>query len=225
MSTDYAKDTQPTPRRASAVPCDELHIDHPPRGIKMWRDFDGATVINVRMFSRGAFGALLTTLFWNGITSIFVGEAISLTVAKFGIDFKFLDGDWGGSPPPLWFFWSFLTPFIAIGLYMVYWTVFHFWGRLEIRLRANEGSFFKGFGSLGRTQRFSSQSVKSMGMNKSSYEINDEPVYNLAIKMNNGRIIKFPQLGTMRETWLAFALEKILGLKSREAPNPPNYHA
>ena len=221
MSTDYTKEPKPT-RRVSVVTRDELHIDHPPRGIKMWREDDGATVIKVRMFSRGAFGALLTTLFCNGITSIFVGEAISLTLAKFGIDFRFMNGKWeGGSPPPLWFLWLFLTPFIAIGLYMVYWTAFHFCGRLEIRIRPNEGSFFKGFGSLGRTQRFSPQSVKSMGMNKSSYEINDKPVYNLAIKMNNGRIIKFPQLGTMRETWLAFALEKILGLESRETPNPP----
>ena len=198
----------------SNVPRDELHMDTPPRGITMERTYDGTTVIKARIFSSSAFGILFFTLFWNAITSVFVAFAIAMTAAKFGYDLGF-GGEWEGSPPPLWFFWLFLSPFIGVGLFMIYLTLFKFLGKCVIHINAGEGSLFKGIGLLGGTQRFSPQSVKSVVIGETSYQVNGHALSQLTIKMNNGREIKFPTLDIMHETWLAFALRKILGTQQQ----------
>ena len=197
-------------RRGPPVPRDELSLDYPPRGIRMEHAPDGGTIIRVRLLSAAAFPMLVFALFWNSITSIFVAIAIAQTAARFGYDIGFSSGKWEGSPPPLWFFWLFLTPFIAIGLGTLSMALFSIFGRCEIRLGAGEGSVFKGIGPLGRTQHFSTQSVKSVDMGEASYRVNNQSVYHLVIEMNNGREIKLPRLGKMRETWLTFALQKLL---------------
>ena len=210
MSNDYTKDTV---NHASPVPCDELRLDHPPRGIKMERTHDGATVIKVRMFSLLAFGDLAAALFCNFIVSTFVCHAISVTAARFGYDAQLMSGDWNdGSKPPWWFLWLILTPFIVIGFWLIYRTVFSFFGKVEVLLGPGEGSVFKGFGRFGRTQRFFPQAVKSVDWNQARIVFNNQN-YPLTIEMNNAREIKFPFLGKMRETWLDFALNKILGLE------------
>jgi len=208
MQTDYNSSYHV--KNSSLAPNDELSLDHPPRGIKMEHTFDGIAVIKIRMFSIiAAFGLLFIALFWNGITSIFVCLNIGLTAAHFGWELPdfFLFKDGAQSPDvPFWFLWLFLTPFIAIGLHVIYLTVFHCFGRCEIRISASEGSVFNGFGPLGRTKHFSPQSVKSVGMRESRHVER----YALTIEMNNGREIRLPDLGKMRETWLVFALGKIL---------------
>jgi len=213
MSADYTKHTS---NRAAAAPRDELHIDHPPRGIKMERTYDGTTVIRARTFSASAFGLLFFAVFWNSITSIFVAVAIAMTAAKFGFDTGFNPKWENDSPPPLWLLWLFLTPFILIGLGTLGAVVFKLFGRCEIRLGAGGGSVFKGVGSLGRTQHFSPQSVKSVYLRTASYTVNRQAVYHWTIEMNNGREIKLPSIGKMRETWLAFALKKILGIEQQD---------
>jgi len=205
MTNDY---TNPK----TSVPRDELSLDHPPRGIRMERTADGGTVIGMRMFSAASFPILFFALFWNGIVSIFVAIAIAMTAARFGWDVGF-SPQMSGNPPPLWFFWLFLTPFIAIGIATFIGALFGIFGRCEIRLGIGEGSVFSGIGSIGRTQRFSPQSIKSLDVNHSQSRSKNGHVTThtrLVIEMNNGREIKFPGLGKMRETWLAFALNKIL---------------
>jgi len=213
MKNDYI--SSPHTGHGSRAPDDELRLDHPPRGIRMERAFDGTTVIRVRMFSSSAFGLLGVALFWNGLTSIFVCFAIALTAQKFGWNLPafsfFTEGEWDGSPPPLWFLWLFLSPFIAIGLGMICMTVFQFFGRCVIHLDADEGRVFTGIGPFGRTQRFSPQSIKSADVKQSIISTKRTTITtNLVIEMNNGREIKFPGLGKMRETWLTFALGKLL---------------
>ena len=209
MPDDYTKNTT----RATAAPRDELHLDHPPRGIKMERAQDGSTVITSRTFSSQGGAYIFFALFWNSLVSVFVCVAIILTSDKFGWNLRpvFMDPpESGSSQVPLWFFWLFLTPFIAIGIYMMYTALFNLFGKCVIRLDADEGSVFAGFGSLGKTQRFAPKSVKSVGDRKTDDEIGDRPNYQLSILMNNGRVIKIPGLGKMRKTWLVFALNKLL---------------
>jgi|GEM_PF-6404394 len=215
MKNDYL--SSPHAGHGSRAPHDELCLDHPPRGIRMDRAFDGTTVIRMRIFSASAFGLLGVALFWNGLTSIFVCFALALTAQKFGWDIPafsfFTEGKWDGSPPPLWFLWLFLSPFIAIGLGMIYMTVFQFFGRCAIHLGADEGRVFTGIGPFGRTQRFSPQSVKSVNAKQSTSTSSEgftTITTKLVIEMNNGREIKFPRLGKMRETWLTFAFGKLL---------------
>jgi len=213
VSTDY---TKATATRAAVVPRDELHIEHPPRGITMERERDDTTVIKVRMFSRDAFWFLFFTLVLNGTTWIFASYAVVATAAKFGHDVGF-SPIWEGSSQPLWITWLILIPFIVIGFFLMYWTIFSFFGKMEMRVGAREGDIFTGFGSFGRTRRFAPQSVKSVEMRVISHSKGGTPHYSLIIEMDNGREITLPALGKMRETWLAFALNKILGIEQRGA--------
>jgi len=211
MSSDY---TKATTSRASSVPRDELYLDHPPRGITMERTGDGTTVIRTRTHSPGAFPFIFFTLFWNGMTALFVAVAIDMTAEKLGMDARiFSEGVNHNFGWPLWLFWLFLTPFIAFGIYAFCSTVFSFLGRCEIRIGADEASVFTGIGPLGRTRRFSPQSVKFAGMKKTSESRDGDPVRSLLIEMKNGRQIIIPDLIKTRETWLAFALKKILARK------------
>jgi len=213
MTTDYTKNTSKKTRRTAAVPNDELHIDHPPRGIKMEQAQDGATVIKVRMFSRSVFPMFFFALIWNAVISLFVAIAIGMTAAKLGYGMGFFTPEEPNDTwTPVLIIWGFLIPFIAIGLFLIQKAAYGFLGRLEIRINTDEGSVFKGFGQLGRTQRFAPKSVKSIGMDKANEH--EESIDLLFIKMNNGRTIKFPSLNEMRETWLAFALRKLLGKNS-----------
>jgi len=194
---------------------DELSLDHPPRGIRMERLMDGGTVIRIRMFSAAqVLPILFITLLWNSIVSIFVAIPVSMTAATFGYDFG-ISFQWNISPPPLWFLWLFLSPFIAIGLFLLLSLVFNVFGRCEIRLGTGEGSIFSGIGSIGRTRRFALQSIKSLRLEESkTRDKRGNPVtthFNLLVEMNNGREIKSPDFGKVRGMWLVFALDKILG--------------
>jgi len=139
-----------------------------------------------------------------------VAIAIGMTAAKLGYGMGFFTPDEPNETwKPVLIIWGFLIPFIAIGLFLIQKVAFDFLGRLEIRINTGEGSVFRGFGPLGRTQRFAPKSVKAIGMDKANEH--EESIDLLFIKMNNGRTIKFPSLNEMRETWLAFALRKLLG--------------
>jgi hypothetical protein len=219
MSTDYTKDTQANPRRASAVPRDELHIDHPPRGIKMWRDFDGVTVIQARVFSSQAF--FLLFLAWVS----FASSSLDFTNLQNRINSGF------DSPSAFWLMYCSLAV-IASAIFTICALAYYFFGKCVIRVGAGDDSVFTGVGPVGKTRRFTSQSVKSIdlpeslktplnGAKKKRRKWTDR----IKIVMDDKTKITLPELGASRETWLAFALEKILGLPPRETPNPPNHHA
>ena len=211
MPDDYTQNS----RRAMPVPRDELHLDHPPRGIKMERTLDGIIVITSRTFTQAGYFIILFALLWNGITSMAVCSGIAHAARKFGWNLPalaFMESEKPSTSQwPFWFFWIFITPFIAVGIHMMFLALFNLFGKCVIRLNTAEGSVFSGIGPLGRTQRFSPQSIKTFRKHLAD-SMNDSPIHRIVIEMNNGREIKLPSLGKMRETWLAFALEKILKL-------------
>jgi len=200
FNNDYTKMERQDTRHVAAIPRDELHSDHPPRGITIERTFDGGTVVKIRMFSWESFmSAIGITLFWNGLVSVFVWLAIKTSAILL---------------------WLFLTPFIAIGLALVFGLLFTVFGKSEIKITNAEGSVFTGIGPFGKTRRFAPKSVKRFGTREKQvthWEGSSPVVHIPTIVMNNGREIKLPRLDSIRETWLVFALAQILKL-----PAPTN---
>ena len=187
----------------------EFSLDKPPRGIKMERSLDGDTIIKIRLLSTATLPMLLYALVWNGFLSIFISKLS---------DASFLSGN-----SMLWFFRLFLIPFIAIGVFLLLSALFKIFGRCEIRLGMGEGRICSGVGPIGRTQRFSLQSIRSLGVRETASKLrskgSNEPItsyFRLVIEMNTGHEIKSPDFGEMRGTWLAFALGKILNRPIKE---------
>jgi len=196
---------------------DELSIDHPPRGIRMEQTLDGGIAIRVRMFGLISFVMFFATVLCIGAVLILAGGFRTMLAKKYG--WTLPDGlplhsgiDANVIPTVFIFF------FLALGIWMVWLTVFYFFGQCVVRLSYNEGSVFTGIGSFGRTRRFSPKSVKMFMANSVATSEHDEKVttqYQLAIKTDDGHEIKFPMLyDRMQERWLLFALRKILDRKT-----------
>jgi len=195
--------------KSSSLPCDAPRLDQPPRGITMWQEPGGATVIRVRMFSLAAFGVLFLALFWIGLWSPYLLDVRGEVAVKFGHELKIARFDF-----PLRGFWLLLAPVGFIGgIYFAGWTIYRFFGKCEIRINAGEVRFFKGVGALGWTRRFFTNTTESVGMRVTGHRESggeDKPICRLFVTMDNGRKIQFPSLETTQEKWLAFALKKLL---------------
>ena len=196
---------------------DELSLDHPPRGIRMERTFEGETIIKVRLFSLVAFPILFMALFWNSLTYFFAVSVIGKTSAKFGLGWDVTPSffELNKDTDALWFLWVVLVPFVAIGIFLFFFALSRFFGRCEIRLGTSDGSVRSSIGSVGKTQRFALRSIKSIEVRKVVDDGDEKTPIRMIITMNNGREIKFPYLIKMHETWLVFALNKILGRTSK----------
>jgi len=198
----------------NSVPDDNLYLDRPPRGIRMEREFDGTTVLRIRTLSSNVGFYIMFGLFWNAITSVFVCIAIGMTAARFGWnlpDYKLFKAG-ANDASSWWGLWLFLTPFIAVGIGMIYAVIFNIFGKCVIRIGQGKGSVYTGIGPFGKTWYFSQQSVKEIDTHWTNVQVGGSQIHKLAIEMNNGRKIKLPSLNDMSETWLAFALGKILKL-------------
>ncbi|MFA6045765.1 MAG: hypothetical protein WC718_12345 [Phycisphaerales bacterium] len=125
----------------------------------------------------GALGLLAVSLFWNGIVSVFVFFAIAGTVQQvFGNVPSWLSMP--GNQPPMTlgmvvFLWLFLTPFILIGGAMMAGFFMCLWGRVEVRLRGDEGTIFSGIGPVGRTKRFNAGGVKHVAIENKQWRDSD----------------------------------------------------
>ena len=165
---------------------DELSLDHPPRGIRMERSLDGDTIIRMPILTAITLIMFLFALFWNGFIAFYI-----IKEDDFGL---------------------FLVPFITLGLYTLFSAFVGIFGKCEIRLGVGEGSVFTGIGSIGRTKRFALQSVKSCGIKFCSrvWGQNPDDRLRLVIEINDGHTIRLPGLLEVHQTWLVFALGKLL---------------
>ena len=195
---------------------DELSLDHPPRGIRMEQTVDGGTAITVRMFGLISFVMLCATVMCIVFAFAFAGGIIAMIVEKCGWTMPdwllFHSGSNGNVVPAL-----VLFLLLALGIWLVWLTIFYFFGKCVIRLSYNEGSVFTGIGSLGRTRHFSPKSVKLFMADpvySTEHTENVVTSYLIAIKMDNGHKIGLPDLyDRTQERWLLFALRKILDRK------------
>ena len=171
-----------------------LCLEHPPRGICCERVVDGVTVIRGRIFSFAMLPFLVIISMWNSGILFFV--YFLMTVKSENVV---------ASPSVLCFVWLFLIVMLFIGGVSLYATLLHICGNYEIRLGAGEGSIFKGVGKLGRTRKFSMQSVSSVwagqGINWFA---------RVVVEMDNGREYTIPFRREAHGTWLVFAIKKIL---------------
>jgi hypothetical protein len=104
-------------------------------------------------------------LFWNGIVSVFVSQALASTLRHLGLPLPAWFPVAKGSFMPVGFtifLWLFLTPFIAVGLAMFAAFLGCLAGRTEVRIQGTEGVLFTGIGSLGLRKRFSTAEVKDV---------------------------------------------------------------
>jgi hypothetical protein len=195
----------------------EIDTVHPPSGA--WRISTGISVeIGATHRSIGsALGALAISLFWNGITSVFVLLALSATFHHLQITVPEwfptpkMNGEAMSSGMTI-FLWIFLTPFILIGAIMIGAFLSSIAGRTVLEIRQAEGEVFVGIGPLGWRRQFNAQTVKDVRVEDSSWRNNNsQNKKQIIIETAGGRELKF---GTLlredRMKYIAAAVRKEL---------------
>jgi hypothetical protein len=197
----------------------ELNLSDPPVGA--WYRSDGTgTVAGATHRSIGtAIGALLSGLFWNGIVSIFVLLASAATLKHLDVPLP----DWfpapnmDGSPMSVGmtiFLWIFLTPFIVIGLGMIFAFLSALAGKTEVRISGAEGMVFSGIGALGLRRRFETTSVKDIRIDERPWRDSDGNRQHrtcIIIETQQGKQFKLGSMLTNeRRHFLAAALRRSL---------------
>jgi hypothetical protein len=180
----------------------DVDLSRPPAGTWFRRDAVSAVLGATHRSPGQAFGLLLFTLFWNGIVSVFILLALGSTLQHIGIGIP----AWFPSPAshgkmiPLGmtiFLWLFLTPFIAIGLAMLFTFLSCLAGRTELRVEGNQVSLFTGIGPVGLRKRFSASEVQDVRIEQKRWQSSEgNPRQNtqILIDLSSGNAIK---LGSM----------------------------
>jgi hypothetical protein len=178
-----------------------LDLQRPPAGASYTSDGMG-TVIRATHRSLGtAIGALLFGLFWNGIVSVFVWFAVTATLHNLHVTLP----DWFPTPKMNGgvgvgmniFLWIFLTPFMAIGLFLAGTFLSCLFGRTEVRVTNNQGEIFVGCGPFGYRRRFETAEVKDVRIENSFNWRSNGSAQNrtfIILETRDGKQIKF---GTM----------------------------
>ena len=210
----------------------DVDLAHPPQGA--WHSQMGmGTVIGATHRSIGmAIGALAISLFWNGITSVFVSLALSSTLKHIGVGTPdwFPDPKMNGGPMSVGmtiFLWLFLTPFILIGLAMIGAFLSSLGGRTEIRIGPTEGVIFNGIGSFGRRKRFNTETVRDVRIQNEEWRGRHgrrNQKKSILIETQDGKQHKFgSMLREDRMNFVASALRQTL-LSPQGAPsNQPTF--
>ena len=197
----------------------DIDLNNPPAGA--WHISDGTgSVIGATHRSLGAaIGALVFSLFWNGIVSVFVLVALAGTLRNLGIPLPhwFPAPNMNGSPMSVGmtiFLWLFLTPFIVIGLVMIGAFLSSIGGRTEVRMNNAEGVVFTGIGTVGYRRRFDASAVKEVRIDDRQWRDSDggrQRKTCIVIETREGKQVK---LGTMltpeRRKFVAGAMQKAL---------------
>ncbi len=189
----------------------DVDLTRPPQGT--WHSQMGmSTVIGATHRSIGmAIGTLAISLFWNGITSVFVSLAFSSTLKHLGVGAPdwFPDPKMNGGPMTVGmtiFLWLFLTPFILIGLAMIGAFLSSLVGRSEIRIGQTEGVIFNGIGSTGRRKRFNTETVRDVRIEieewSGRHHGRRNQKKNILIEMQDGKQHKFGSM--LREDRMNF---------------------
>lgn len=189
-----------------------VNLQHPPQGA--WYRTNGATiVVGATNRSLGAaLGVLFVTLFWNGIVSVFVTQAIVGTLYNFQIPIPAWFPKMGGSstgPGETLFLWLFLTPFIMIGLIAVVLCFSTLFGRTEVKIANTRGAVFIGIIALGWYRRFDPSQVRDVRTNEVRNE--GKETITILIETREGKQIKFgSHITNERRQFIFGALRKTL---------------
>jgi len=152
---------------AGSVVDENVDLSRPPAGAWFQRQGEGLVVGATHRSLGQAFGLLFIALFWNGIVSVFVSLAIASTLQHLGVSLPgWFSAHFSKSAPvPLGltvFLWLFLTPFIGVGLGLVFSFFSCLAGRTEIRLQGGDGVILSGVGPVSFRKRFATSSVRDV---------------------------------------------------------------
>lgn len=153
----------------------DLSLSHPPAGCDMRQEIDGVTVRVSHRSLAAAAGLLFFGGFWNSIVSVFVLLALSgLYINLIGPLPAWFPGpaSTGGSNPMslgmTLFLCVFITPFVAIGLFLIGAFFMALAGRTVIRIAGADSSVSTGIGPLRWTRRFDAFTVERVVISGSS---------------------------------------------------------
>lgn len=194
-----------------------VDLSRPPAGA--WQQAEGMdTIIGASSRSLGtAVGALAVSLFWNGITGLFVLLAVAGTLHNMGIVLP----AWFPAPPmkqqPMSvginiFLWLFLTPFILIGMAMLGAFLMAAAGRTELSIGRSEASVFTGVGPIGYRRRFDPQTVTDVRIDQRRWQTDGgQPQTCIVIESASGKQVRCGALlPEERKRFVAAALRNAL---------------
>ncbi|MFK7789395.1 MAG: hypothetical protein AB8C95_07910 [Phycisphaeraceae bacterium] len=195
-------------------PTEEV-VNDPPPGCTLTNEID-ATVIRISLRSFSGFIAMLFfSLFWNGITGVFVLTAIAGLYSN-------LVGQvpaWFPAPPMngnsamglgmTLFLCIFLIPFVAIGLLMIGAVFTNLVGSTVVSVGRDTAWVRTGVGPIGRTHRFDPRSLRSVGPSESKGRPNG-PRKEL-IQIDADKTIRFGSgMSEAKRDWLIAVLRRLL---------------
>jgi hypothetical protein len=199
---------------------DPTAITRPPAGCSYDGSYAGATVIRASLRSIGsAAGMLAICLFWNGIVSVFLVQAIG------GLYFHFVGDlpEWfpmasagegsRGHPIPLGmtlFLCLFLTPFVVIGVCMIGAFFCFLFGAVEVDVSGSDGRVRTSIGVLRWTRRFDASQVTRVSLGQTKWQENGRSKELIEIEAAD-RTVRFgTMLSPERRQWLMTVLHMLL---------------
>jgi hypothetical protein len=197
----------------------DVDVTRPPPGAWYRSSGLGGNIGATHRSLGSAIGLLLISLFWNGIVSVFVFLALNSTLhllhlprpARFPLP-KMNGGEMGWGITI--FLWLFLTPFILIGLAMLFGFLMSLGGRTEITIQNGRGTIFSGIGPLGRRRRFQVDAVRQVRIEDKRWGDSDGDARRskqIIVEMLTGKPLKFgSMLRDDRRDFVAAALRKTL---------------
>lgn len=160
----------------------------------------------------GMLGVLLIGLFWNGIVSVFVLQAVAGLYAHFV------------GPLPTWFpaaigtqqalgellfLCVFLIPFVLVGSMFVFGFLACAAGHVEVRIRGTAGAVRTGIGAFVWTKRFNPALVKRITIGETKWKQNDQTKPVICIEAD--RTVNFGSMLTEeRREWMRATLVSML---------------
>jgi hypothetical protein len=195
---------------------DPSAITQPPAGCSYDATPSGNTVVRATTRSVGtAIGTLAICLFWNGIVSVFllivIGGFYSYFIGPLPHAFPMQ------SPRPapghsamglgmLIFMSIFLTPFVVIGVGMIWAFLLSVAGRVDVIINGADGIVRTGVGPIRLTKRFDASQVKRVSLGETRYKENGRTKELIEIEAAE-RIARFgTMLSQERREWMRTVL-------------------
>ncbi len=168
----------------------------------------------------GFFGAAFVTLFWNGITSIFVIiAAVNLYTHAVGPVPEWFPAPQMDEPMTLGmtlFLLLFMIPFEVIGAYVAVGTLLIAFGKVEVSLGENESYVRTSIGPIGWRRSFDAATVQSVTQGKSKWSSSDNE--QLCVVIESNPALRFGSLlQEDRREWMQTVLHALL-----TEPEPAN---
>lgn len=193
------------------------NLDRPPDGCSYQQTTSGVVAsVSARSIPQ-AFVLFLIAIFCNGVVSIFVTFNTVSTLNLFGVSVP------EGLPAPIMngqvmtvgmviVMWLFLTPFILVGLALLFGFFHALVGRSELRVEGDEGVIFSGIGPVGSRQRFRPSEVTDVRYETRQWRTSrgaEQNISKIVVERSSGKALSFgSSLPEDRRKFLALATKR-----------------